>query len=131
VSVEQGIERSVTEFRADGDESAFKIEASLIFDQGFPAFSGHFPGNPILPGIIQLASVRMLATRFLRQPLVPSCLSNIKFREMIRPGQPVNISMSGHENGSGWNIRFEINGSDVAIASGDMLLVPSEPPQEA
>ena len=131
MSVEHAIEQSVTRFRADGDANAFKVDASLTFQHEFPAFSGHFPGNPVLPGIIQLASVRMLAARFLNHSLVPSTLSNIKFREMIRPGQPVNISVSGSGNGLGWKVRFEITGDDVAIASGVMLLVPSPLPREA
>ena len=131
MSVEHAIEQSVTRFRADGDANTFKVDASLTFQHEFPAFSGHFPGNPILPGIIQLASVRMLAARFLNRSLAPSTLSNIKFREMIRPGQPVNISVSGSGNGRGWKVRFEITGDDAAIASGVMQLVPSPLPQEA
>ncbi len=125
MSVDQGIMRAVTEFAANGDRRAFRIDASLVFQEDFSAFDGHFPGNPVLPGIVQLASVRMLASQFLNQCLVPCRLSNIKFREMIRPGQQVNVRLSGIENGSGWKVSFEINGADISISNGDMLLVPA------
>ncbi len=124
MAIEPGIVDAVTAFKADGDPRSFEIDASLVFGPGFPAFEGHFPGNPILPGIIQLASVRVLASMFLKRPLVSSSLSNIKFRDMIRPGQEVKVRLCGAEKGQGWKVRFEINGVHNSISSGSMVLMP-------
>ena len=121
--MEQGILQSVTKYHATGDPSAFRIEASLEFGPDFPAFQGHFPGNPILPGIVQLACVRMLAARFLETHLFSAALSNIKFREMVRPGQSVDVYVSATGNDGGWKVKFEISSSETPIASGDMRLV--------
>ena len=124
MAIEPGIAEAVTAFQADGNYKTFEIDASLVFGPGFPAFEGHFPGNPILPGIIQLASVRVLASMFLRRSLVSSSLSNIKFRDMIRPGQEVRVRLYGAEKGQGWKVRFEINGVHNPVSSGSMLLMP-------
>ena len=35
----------------------------------FSGYRGHFPGNPILPGIVQLSFIRRLAERRLARPL--------------------------------------------------------------
>lgn len=122
VSVEHEIHEAVREFRAQGDRNAFSIHALLMFKKDFHAFNGHFPGNPILPGIIQLASVRLLAQRFLGHELIPAGLSNIKFRGMIRPCQTVAVNMSGEISNSGWEVCFEINGSDGSVSSGELLV---------
>ena len=124
MSVEKGIESAVENYTADGDTRAFKIKACLSFGPGFPAFEGHFPGNPILPGIIQLASVRILAARFLGCSLAAQALFNIKFRDMIRPEQTVNLNLSGREKNGGWKVHFEIMDNDTPVASGDVLLMP-------
>ncbi len=124
MSVEKSIESAITDYMADGDANAFSIEACLNFGPEFPAFQGHFPGNPILPGIIQLASVRILAARFLSCSLAASTLSNIKFRDMIRPGQSVKVNLFGQEKNGGWKVRFEISSSEAPVASGDMQLLP-------
>ncbi len=126
MSVEQEILQSVVSYHASGDLGAFKIDASLEFRPDFPAFQGHFPGNPILPGIVQLACVRILAARFLERQLFSSVLSNIKFRDMVRPGQSVDITLSGEEENGIWNVRFNINSSEAAIATGDMQLEAAE-----
>ena len=36
---------------------AFTVEAEYIFRPDFPGFDGHFPANPLLPGIAQIMAV--------------------------------------------------------------------------
>lgn len=127
MSIEQEIREAIREFQAEGDRNDFSIHAVMVFEKGFHAFDGHFPGNPILPGIIQLASVRLLAEKFLEHELMPVGLSNIKFREMIRPDQTVTINMSGkistRRDTDGWEVHFEINGGEEdSISSGELLV---------
>ena len=51
-----------------------------------PYFEGHFPGWPILPGVAQVQMVFTEAARYLKTPLSVSCVSNLKFMSLIRPG---------------------------------------------
>jgi len=48
-------------------------------------FKGHFPGNPILPGVCQVEMVREIASEILGSNLLLSEASHVKYINMINP----------------------------------------------
>jgi len=48
-------------------------------------FKAHFPGNPITPGVCQLAMVEELLSAQIGQPLLLDCVNNIKYMNIISP----------------------------------------------
>ena len=73
------------------------IIGEYCFSADFPGFSGHFPGNPILPGVLQLAVARHGVLRLLGRSPVLLSLDKIKFKGMIRPGDQVLLSLDVRE----------------------------------
>lgn len=74
------------------DEANGEIHASFVFPAGFTGFDGHFPDNPILPGIctIQAAAVMMQQT-MRRRP----CIREIRFAKffnVVRPDDRLDIT---------------------------------------
>ena len=77
------------------------IHAKKTIAENLPIFQGHYPGNPILPGVI-LCEMAMQAGAILigkmhlneetenRVP-VATRLNNVKFRQIVRPGETVEI----------------------------------------
>lgn len=59
----------------------------------FPLFEGHFPGHPILPGVVALAWMLAAAERFLDRPLGAVELLNVKFQVVITPGTAVELTL--------------------------------------
>ena len=59
----------------------------------FSGYRGHFPGNPILPGIVQLSFIRRLAERRLGRPLRLAGVRRIKYLRLITPDMPVTLSL--------------------------------------
>lgn len=59
----------------------------------FSGYRGHFPGNPILPGIVQLSFIRRLAERRLGRPLRLAGVRRIKYLRMITPDMPVTLTL--------------------------------------
>ena len=61
---------------------------------GHPAFDGHFPGQPVLPGVALLAEVLEAA---LREPTLAACvgaqprLAVVKFLAAVGPGATLLI----------------------------------------
>ena len=59
-----------------------------------PAFDGHFPGQPLLPGVALLAEVLEAA---LREPALAACVGDaprlavVKFLAPVRPGSSLVI----------------------------------------
>ncbi|MEI6083900.1 MAG: hypothetical protein WCS70_06320 [Verrucomicrobiota bacterium] len=63
------------------------------FDAAEPFFAGHFPGQPILPGVFQLEMVRQLAEETFQQPVTIRTVSKAKFQRPIRPGEIVRVQL--------------------------------------
>jgi 3-hydroxyacyl-[acyl-carrier-protein] dehydratase len=61
------------------------------FSPGFIGFSGHFPGNPILPAIVQVCAVVSLAEEEGGKALRLAAVRSAKFLSPIRPDEEVSI----------------------------------------
>lgn len=95
---------------------------TLLIPLDHPAFAGHFPGMPILPGVLLLdAAVHavMQARRDLGD-LDPACqISSVKFLSPVSPGETLTIVCSTTTAGG---TRFEISAAHRIVASG--MLAP-------
>lgn len=58
-----------------------------------PWFSGHFPGDPILPGIVQIAMVVELL-RAAGLSCRPGAVKRVRFRRIIRPGEEIVLTVA-------------------------------------
>ena len=64
-----------------------------------PTFAGHFPGRPILPGVVQLEMTRLAAEWVLHCPLSVREVRKAKFQRPIVPGETVRaeLKLSGND----------------------------------
>lgn len=85
------------------------VKGIFSFPKGFCAYEGHFPGQPILPAIVQLAAVRYLAEAVLKTALVPAELSRVKFKGMVLPDDQVELSVSLTQKTLLWQGNFKIH----------------------
>jgi len=85
----------------------------LCIDAGHPALPGHFPGDPLVPGVVLLEQVA-LALRAWRQQRMSRVLE-AKFMAPLRPGQAAQIHLS---DADGARIRFEIERDGNLLARG-------------
>jgi 3-hydroxymyristoyl/3-hydroxydecanoyl-(acyl carrier protein) dehydratase len=76
---------------------------------GDPCFQGHFPGHPILPGVLQVEAIAQLAEIAVWERLDPQrtldiyvkSISNVKFRRPNTPGDRMLIEVAVQEIGNG------------------------------
>lgn len=87
-----------------------------------PAFAGHFPGQPIVPGVLLLD----LAQRAIEQQTgcVLVGLAAAKFHRPVGPGEPLELQYELRANA----VAFEIRSATRLVASGRFLLPASTPP---
>jgi hypothetical protein len=97
---------------ADGD-------VTLTIPADHPAFPGHFPGHPVLPGVALLSLVLeavaarpALQARLGAQPT----LDNAKFLAPVGPGATLRLAL--REQGRG--VAFELFSGDTAVARGQL-----------
>lgn len=69
------------------------------FAPGFPGFSGHFPGDPVLPAIVQMMAVATLAGEQAGRPLRLAAVRAAKFLAPIRPGDEVLVRYESRTEG--------------------------------
>ena len=107
----------------------------LTIAHDHPAFAGHFPGHPLLPGVALLAEVieaaldvAPLAARLGAAPR----LSVVKFLAPVGPGAELEITFDT----TGARTRFEVRtagpGSRAAllVASGEFDAAPPDAPAD-
>jgi 3-hydroxyacyl-[acyl-carrier-protein] dehydratase len=58
------------------------------------SFPGHFPGNPILPGVLLLDRVMSYVQSQLTTPLQNYTLMNVKFLAAVSPGDKLSLKLS-------------------------------------
>lgn len=68
-----------------------ELTARVTTDAQSPWFSGHFPDNPILPGIAQLKMVADLIAASRNEDMHLSGVSRVKFRKIVKPGEILDI----------------------------------------
>jgi 3-hydroxymyristoyl/3-hydroxydecanoyl-(acyl carrier protein) dehydratase len=77
-----------------------------------PTFAGHFPGQPILPGVFQLEMARVAAEWAMACPLVVSEVIKSKFQRPILPDETVRVELKLTEADGAIRSRanFSVNG---------------------
>ena len=68
-----------------------EIVARAEADRRSPWFSGHFPGEPILPGIAQLHMVFEIIQQTEGVDLVFKGLKRVRFKKVIQPEEKIEI----------------------------------------
>jgi len=77
--------------RESGVEELFVLELAALDE---PAFQGHFPGNPILPGVIQVDWAIRLGTEAFGPLGAFRGMANLKFMDLIRPGEVLELGLT-------------------------------------
>lgn len=84
-----------------------------------PAFAGHFPGSPIVPGVVLLDEALHAIASAMGLPLATCYLNSVKFLSPLTPGVAVLLTYEVQSNSS---IRFDIMADTRKIASGSVLI---------
>ncbi|HEY1932352.1 MAG TPA: 3-hydroxyacyl-ACP dehydratase FabZ family protein [Acetobacteraceae bacterium] len=115
------------------DPEARTVRADCIVPDASPVFEGHFPGYPLLPGVLMIETMAqtggwlVLATlRFSRMAFLTQ-VKEAKLRAFVSPGQRLEASATLVHDGSGYavvNGRIESAGKAVAEAEIRYRVVP-------
>ena len=103
----------------NGASPAPQADASFDIAADHPAFAGHFPGHPVLPGVAVLSLVlQALAARPALSARVGEAprIDNAKFLHAVTPGSTLRVAL--REQGSG--VAFEVWCGDTAVARGQL-----------
>ncbi len=68
------------------DENSLKYQAIIELNPTHPIYEGHFPENPVVPGVCMQQMVKETLSSILNKELILSKADNIKFLALIVPG---------------------------------------------
>ncbi len=93
-----------------------RATATLLVSHDLPCFTGHFPGAPILPGIVQVQWAQAFAAdSFDNTAQASFCgLARIKFTAPVRPGAVLRLTLQKR----GSTVDFRYTATDGARTSG-------------
>jgi len=68
------------------------IHTQFIIDPSHPSLAGHFPGNPIVPGVVILGKIQELMSESLGQSFMLSNVPSVKFHSPLRPNERLQLT---------------------------------------
>ena len=116
------------------------LSAEATVPEQSPVFEGHFPGHPLLPGVLLVetmaqASGYLLLARgnFARMPFL-AAVKEAKLRSWVAPGTPLAVEASLVHEGSGYAVtaaRILRDGKRICDAELTLRTLPCPAPELA
>lgn len=89
-----------------------------------PALPGHFPGHPVVPGVVLLDHAIHAIGAALNRPLHAWRLGSAKFLSPVAPGEPLDLALDAAASGA---IRFTLRAGSRDVATGVLSAPPAAP----
>ena len=70
---------------SEENTSDSKYTITILVNEKHEVFKGHFPGNPIMPGVCMIQIIKELTEKITESTLMIQTLSNVKFMALINP----------------------------------------------
>ena len=96
-------------------------QAQLIIAVDHPAFTGHFPGNPIVPGVVLLDEALHAIGELTGRDNSSIHISAVKFLSPVSPGEPVVVHYQMPDaDATVLKIRFDLMCGARKVATGSI-----------
>ncbi len=115
------------------DPEARTVRADCVVPDASPVFEGHFPGHPLLPGVLMIETMAqtggwllLAVLRFQRMPFLAQ-VKEAKLRTFVVPGQTLQVEARLLHDGSGYAViagSITSDGKKVADAEITYRVVP-------
>lgn len=93
------------------------LETLVTIPEEHPALPGHFPGNPVVPGVVTLGEVLQALRTQAKKPLTVLGMPSVKFFTTLRPGRQLVIHLQEEEKGT---ISFTCTSESHVVAAGTL-----------
>ena len=74
------------------------MKSVFRFPANHPVLVGHFPGNPVIPGVLILEKILECYRQHHPQQPAPGGFSHVKFLQPLRPEEDLRLEFSAKNN---------------------------------
>jgi 3-hydroxyacyl-[acyl-carrier-protein] dehydratase len=96
----------------------------VVFNADHDIFKGHFPGQPLVPGVCMMEMMKELLQTQLNTPLVLSTARNVKFLGFITPELQPTVKITWKATENGYSINASLSSASNALFKLDGVYVP-------
>jgi 3-hydroxymyristoyl/3-hydroxydecanoyl-(acyl carrier protein) dehydratase len=102
-------------------------EQDLRVPADLACWPGHFPGQPILPGVLQLDWAIRLLVRWRGGEAWPRRVEGLKFKQVVRPGEVLTLTLEQEPGGA--RFRFVLARAGTTISLGRIVVAEAGEPE--
>ncbi|APD11294.1 hypothetical protein UC34_13665 [Pandoraea vervacti] len=118
------------EAQREGEASPFRVVCTLRVPPGLAHFEGHFPGLPLLPGVVLVDWATRFATQYACEKAArhgwanctPATLQQVKFSSPVLPGARLELTLTF--DATRHRVKYQYDGSRGVVASGYLGYAP-------
>jgi 3-hydroxyacyl-[acyl-carrier-protein] dehydratase len=91
-----------------------QVTVTIELNAAHPVFQGHFPEQPVVPGVCMMQTITEVLAGALQQKVSMKKASQMKFLQMIDPvKQPlVDVTVTYKEDEAGWKVNATLKRED-------------------
>ncbi|MCF6248083.1 MAG: hypothetical protein L3J69_12080 [Desulfobacula sp.] len=105
-------------------ENDHRIVATFLFKKGLELFKGHFPKNPILPGVFQIEMVKYVLEKSHGTSLSIGSVKKTKFSNLICPDTVITIEITINRIEKAlFDVKAIVRAGDVIAGKTNLILV--------
>ena len=101
---------------------ALGVHDTAVFPPDLPVFAGHFPGNPVVPGVHQLALIVASVQQRSGSPWSLHAIVHAKWPAVARPGEMLAVSATWTRDGDLLHVRGRVMRGEVLTCACRLLL---------
>ena len=98
-----------------------ELKCEVIFNSGHSIFEGHFPGQPVVPGVCMMEMVKELLQQQVSQQLTLRNSKNVKFLGFITPEVQPAIKITWKQADNGYSVNAAFTNGDSTLFKMDGL----------
>jgi 3-hydroxyacyl-[acyl-carrier-protein] dehydratase len=108
-----------------------RIVASKLVSRNEPHFEGHFPGHPVMPGVLIIEALAQAGALYAarltkfdpeRQVIYFMAIDKAKFRKPVVPGDHLTLEVTPlRKGGAIWKMRGEAKVGGVIVAEAEFM----------
>jgi len=77
-----------------------KPERIVTIGADHPSLAGHFPGHPVVPGVVMLGEIMHTVREMANEKIEFIGMPSVKFLSPLNPGEPLTIRLDRQDDGA-------------------------------